>query len=128
MFRDTQKAVDFITLFRQKASYNPHKGFIWPFDIEEEDEDTTNNLETSLHSNLSPSIIDDEAMDISEHTQDQEPEISTQVTNSRKRSLNEEGTPAKHANPLDDGILEKRVGKCNSNITTIIPKFQMGVM
>ena len=59
MFRDTQKAVDFIALFRQKASYSPHKGFIWPFDTKEEDEDTTNNLETSIHSNLSP-IIDDE--------------------------------------------------------------------
>ena len=46
-------------------------------------------------------------MDISEHTHDQKPEILTQVTS----SLNEEGTPAKHANPLDDGILEKRVGK-----------------
>ena len=39
MFRDTQKTVDFIALFRQKASYSPHKGFIWPFDTEEEDED-----------------------------------------------------------------------------------------
>ena len=56
-------------------------------------------------------------MDLSEHSQDQEPEVSTQVTSSHKCSLNEESTPAKHANPLDDGILE-RVGKCNSNITT----------
>ena len=62
-------------------------------------------------------------MDLSEHLQDQEPEVSTQVTSSHKCSLNEESTPAKHANPLD-GILEKEL--VSAIVTSqLTPKYQM---
>ena len=107
LFKDTQNAIEFLTRFDKHTKFDVARKI----------------LKASI---AADSPLNDDLMDTSECSQEKEHETAdeeehvlsqTQTTSSRKRTNTNEDIPsAKHANPLDDGILAKRLGKCYNKI------------
>ena len=112
IFRETQSATDFISLFREKAKFDPRKGFIAlcsPVTSTREVDDTLEEEDTSTHSED----------DLSPPSSSKSPSHSTSPYElGRKRTQSESAGPLSktmkptdlHYNPLDDSIHAKRVG------------------